>query len=280
MVQSGQSAILTVEFASRRHAHLPVEVLERRDLFARMPHDRLARPERPTFHMLMLIRSGKGTHTVDFETIEARSGRAIWVRPGQVQSWDMHADFDASLVLSRPIATSVGGWFPGDRAYCDLEGADLRLAEVLIEGILGRQHAYEGSEREDRLLVALFDSLAALHAWIAGGGDTARLPSAYVAFREAVEADLGGSHDVTTYAARLGYSPRTLSRACRQATGQTAKAVLSDRLVLEAQRLLVHTDLSVADIAARLGFSEAANFGKFFSRRIGTSPARFRATGR
>lgn len=91
-----------------------------------------------------------------------------------------------------------------------------------------------------------------------------------------VEAGLATSHDVTSYADRLGYSARTLSRACLVATGQTAKEVLVDRLLLEAKRLLVHTELSAAAIATELGFSEATNFGKFFARHAGTSPARFR----
>jgi len=59
----------------------------------------------------------------------------------------------------------------------------------------------------------------------------------------------------------------------RTATGQTAKQVLVERLVLEAKRLLVHTELSAAAVAAELSFSEATNFGNFFTRRAGTSPA-------
>jgi transcriptional regulator GlxA family with amidase domain len=58
--------------------------------------------------------------------------------------------------------------------------------------------------------------------------------------------------------------------------GMTAKAFIAARIVLEAKRLLVHTDLSVATIAEKLGFHEATNFSKFFRREADSTPAEFR----
>lgn len=63
-------------------------------------------------------------------------------------------------------------------------------------------------------------------------------------------------------------------------TGLTAKEVIDGRVTLEAKRLLAHTDLPVAAIAARLGFSEPTNLGKFLTRQAGASPGAFRATQR
>ncbi len=51
-------------------------------------------------------------------------------------------------------------------------------------------------------------------------------------------------------------------------------------MTLEAQRLLAHTDLPVATIGRALGFSEATNFGKFFTRQTGNTPGDFRRTQR
>ena len=78
-------------------------------------------------------------------------------------------------------------------------------------------------------------------------------------------------------AARLGYSPRTLTRACLAATGRSAKQVIDDRVTLEAMRLLAVTDDPIADIGRRLGFPEPTNFGRFFARETGQSPGNFRA---
>lgn len=86
--------------------------------------------------------------------------------------------------------------------------------------------------------------------------DDTPLPEAYVAFRNAIESELTYRHNVAEYARRIGYCARTVTCACQQATSQTAKRVLDGRLVLEATRLLVHTDTPAATISADLGFSE------------------------
>jgi AraC-like DNA-binding protein len=96
-------------------------------------------------------------------------------------------------------------------------------------------------------------------------------------FQHELERSFATTRNAADYAARLGYSLRSLNRACTDATGHTAKALVDARVVLEAKRLLSHTDLPVATIGRRLGFSEPTNFGKFFSREAGQSPGAFRA---
>jgi AraC-like DNA-binding protein len=75
----------------------------------------------------------------------------------------------------------------------------------------------------------------------------------------------------------LGYSVRTLTRACRTATGGTAKAYVDGRVLLEAKRLLVHTHAPTSAVAAELGFRDPSDFTKFFRRHDGRTPAAFRA---
>lgn len=53
--------------------------------------------------------------------------------------------------------------------------------------------------------------------------------------------------------------------------------MVTDRIVLEAKRLLVHSLLPVANIGYELGFSEATNFVKFFHRGTRQTPGAFRA---
>jgi AraC family transcriptional regulator, transcriptional activator of pobA len=95
---------------------------------------------------------------------------------------------------------------------------------------------------------------------------------AFLRFRYATEEDFRAHHDVAHYARRLGYSPRTLSRAVHAATGRSAKDYLCERVLLEAKRLLAHDHLSQAQCGQRLGFSDAANFSAFFLRETGLRP--------
>ncbi|MBL0210704.1 MAG: AraC family transcriptional regulator [Holophagaceae bacterium] len=77
---------------------------------------------------------------------------------------------------------------------------------------------------------------------------------------------------------KKGYAAATLNRATLDLAGVTAKAFIDGRVLLEGKRLLAHTDLSVAQIAAYLGFSEATNFAKFFKRGSGSGPREFRTS--
>ena len=52
--------------------------------------------------------------------------------------------------------------------------------------------------------------------------------------------------------------------------------MLDRRIVLEAKRILAHTDLAVANVSAGLGFSEPSNFNRFFRRIEGRLPTEFR----
>jgi AraC-like DNA-binding protein len=280
MIQSGQPSIQLVEFSSRRHVELPVEVLERSEVIERVAATRLSMPERPSFDELILMHSAGGSHIVDFDEIPARPGRMLWVRPGQVQAWNTSSSFEATLVLSRPTAPAVDAWFPGDRAFCDLGEDGLTLASVLVESLRRQQGSFDGGRPQVRLMIALFTTLTAVFDQATPDRSDQRLPEAYLAYRRSIETDLAWSHDVTDHAQRLGYSARTISRACDQVTGQSAKRVLTDRLVLEGKRLLVHTDLTAAAIAGELGFSEPTNFNKFFLRNTASTPAAFRRSHR
>ncbi len=280
MVENGQPQIQPVDFDSRLHAALPVEVIDRMQLIRRVGRQALLTPQRPSFTSFILMRSGHGGHTVDFERIAAKQNRLVQIRPGQVQVWDTAVDSEATLVVSQPGVAASRSWFPGHRPYCDLDEDAAATAEAIVASLRRQQTKFDGHPAARRLMVALFEALSAVFDLAAAAGDEDRLPAVYVAFRNAVETDFGNRHDVVDYAQHLGYSARTITRACLEVTGLTAKKVISERLVLEAKRLLVHTDRTAAQIGSELGFSEPTNFAKFFFRNTGNSPGRFRLAHR
>ncbi len=101
-------------------------------------------------------------------------------------------------------------------------------------------------------------------------------PVVFKLLRKELEKTFRQQRSVGQYAKHLGYSESTLNRACEAATGQSAKALIDRRLALEAARLLIHTDASIAEIGHQMGFSESTNFVRFFARMNGATPARFR----
>ena len=63
---------------------------------------------------------------------------------------------------------------------------------------------------------------------------------------------------------------------CQGMTGKSAGTLVQDRLVLEAQRLLIYTNATSSMVAYELGFKDPSYFSRFFKRRTGLSPMAFR----
>ena len=85
-------------------------------------------------------------------------------------------------------------------------------------------------------------------------------------------------HEVAAYADLLNITPGHLNEMVKQQSGKTAISHIHNRLSVEAKRKLLHTDLSVKQIADELGFEDAAYFNRFFKRLNDTTPAAYRST--
>lgn len=95
-------------------------------------------------------------------------------------------------------------------------------------------------------------------------------------FRKLLTAHYRQHHDIGFYADELNISTTYLSRIVKQTTGNTVRFLISELLCADARRLLVCTDLDIKEIASQLGFSDQSVFGKFFVKKTGLSPLKFR----
>jgi len=78
------------------------------------------------------------------------------------------------------------------------------------------------------------------------------------------------------YADKLAITPNHLTQTVTLLTGKTTSQIIKAKQVLEIKRLLVHTNLSVTEIAGRLSFSDQSYFTKFFKRETGNTPLQYR----
>ena len=67
-----------------------------------------------------------------------------------------------------------------------------------------------------------------------------------------------------------------LNACCRATTGKSSLVLINDRLLTEAKRNLVYSDMTINEIGAGLGYTDPGYFNRFFSRNVGLSPGRFR----
>ncbi len=107
-------------------------------------------------------------------------------------------------------------------------------------------------------------------------GDEARGESAHAELIRALEASpLDAAPTLDEAAASLGISVATLGRRLR-AQGVSWRAVVQERRMNAAARLLQQSKRDVAEIALAVGFAESASFVRSFHRHFGTTPKKFR----
>jgi len=87
-------------------------------------------------------------------------------------------------------------------------------------------------------------------------------------------------HEVAAYADKLNISAGHLSEVVKEQSGKPAIAHIHERLILEAKRLLFHTEESVKEIAFQLGFEDASYFNRFFKRITSRTPVEYRLSSR
>ena len=81
---------------------------------------------------------------------------------------------------------------------------------------------------------------------------------------------------ISELSARLGISPRSLSRRFLQTTGYSPQAYLQNLRIVESRDLLRRSNLSVSEIAWQVGLQDVSYFSKLFRQHCDMSPLQYR----
>ena len=286
----------TTQFSYQPYGRaLDVEVFRVSDLRQRTSAKEIRAHHRYDFHMLVCVTHGSPTQWVDFLPVLCGPGSLIVLRPGQVFGLGESQDWDGWMVLFRSEflpsdAQTTADLLPalgldGLPEHMVLAPPDFDATQEVIARM--RQDATRTAPPQDVHALLRYQLCAILlrlcivdvHR-IAAEAQRSQGLQRFVRFRKLIEQNFSRWHQVANYADALGCTEKSLTRAAQEASGQNAKAVIAARIVLEAKRLLAHTDRPIYLIAEGLGFAEATNFAKFFGRETGLTPAAFRAENR
>jgi len=69
-----------------------------------------------------------------------------------------------------------------------------------------------------------------------------------------------------------------LNECVKKTTGFSVSYHIQQRILLEAKRLLFHSEQAVKEVAVALGFEDIAYFSRFFKKHVGMSALAFRNT--
>ena len=78
------------------------------------------------------------------------------------------------------------------------------------------------------------------------------------------------------YSSAFNISESQLNEICNKHFNSSLKKILQSRLMQEARKLLLSSDMSVSEIAYKLNFEDHSYFNKVFKSKTGITPKRFR----
>lgn len=271
-----------------------VEIISIPHLVRRGSSHTLNRSARFEFFMLLAVNDGEMRYSVDFQQTQARCGTWLLARPGQLQDSDKLENLDGWVICFRPDFLPPGenrqqSFFHPLSSQLDDFPNLIQLGEEqhahccgIVENLLTDLKAeLDEPERNGLLLFQLCTLLMRLRIFHRSqqqaeqpmlAQDVVRMAK----LRKLVEQHFGAQHNCNWYADKLGCSLKTLGRTTLLMTGKTTKAFLTERIMLEAKRQLVHSQRPVQNIASDLGFDEYSNFAKFFRKEADCTPKAFR----
>lgn len=256
--------------------------------------ERVREPHRHDYHELIWVREGEGAHRLDGRDVPVRPRTLTVIGRGQVHVFASGSGlrgaivrFGDELLYGGAERRAAPGWLlagQGGRTV-PVPAGDVGTLEGVIAA-LGAEAALPPDARAAELshhLIAVL--LLWVERWYDASRSEAREPGdadveLQRRFMRLLERDFARHHDAGHYADALGVPPAALSRTLTDVTGRATKELVTDRVMLEAARLLRFTNLTVGEVAHRAGFSDPLYFSRAFKRHTGEAPSDFRASAR
>ncbi|MCP3460138.1 helix-turn-helix domain-containing protein [Bradyrhizobium sp. CCGUVB23] len=232
-------------------------------------------------HQVLLIERGGGEATLDGRIVPLKPMQIVNVPVGHVHGFRFVPDTQGWVLT---IAAEIL-----DEALLASEGLRAALSQsAVVRGTpqirttmkqIFAEHAARNFGRAHvlrALSAAVIGLVARELAGTSGGGGSAD-SDLFRRFEALLEAHHLERWSVADYAGALSVTPTHLNRITRTATGDTASHLILNRLIREARRNLVYTNLPVSTIAYALGFEDPAYFSRVYAAATGRSPRAFRA---
>jgi len=253
---------------------------------------------RTNYVAFLLIASGKGHYTIDEHWFELKPNSFYFTLPGHLKSFTIEENWQGYMItfsmefLRANYPGSVEQDFPfllketvpvmylQNQSYNRIN----RLCEVFIQEYNG-DSAFKKRIVANQLVTFLFQTKELLLSHQVTISLENRPAEIVKSFQLALNKNLldivKGNADyvwnVQDYGDQLAMHPNYLSNIIKSQTGKTVKQWIDERIISEAKSLLNNTSLSVAQIAYRLTYDDVSNFSRFFKKKTGVTPAKFRA---
>ncbi len=248
-------------------------------------------PHRKDYYMMVLVKSGGSRHWVDMTPYTLKPDTFYFSVPHQVHVKEKSASMNGillcftdeflaieenQLLKQLPVIQN-----PQNGHELNLDAENVAFVDDILRKML-TEHRQKQDWRNGMLLAYLRVLLIYLSR-LYNEQFCEDVPEGKLLlkkFQTLINEQYKELHDVAAYADQLFISAGHLGEVIKQQSGKTAIEHIHERIVLEARRLLFHTEYSIKEIAWQLGFEDASYFNRFFKRLNSETPMQYRKQSR
>lgn len=249
------------------------------------------KPHRHTFHQILYVEEGTGIHKIDFEDYSIDSPIIYFISAGQVHDLIFKKqvtkgyliNFNAEFFTSFLSKSHCIDKLPFFRINGNFTSYQIKKdkAEELKEIFDKINFEYKQQKRKSEDLIRIY--LLELFYFILNDEENTdeniNITNQRILinkFQKLVEENYTAEHYPKFYADKLAITANYLNFVCRTFAGKKAGEIIRNRIILEAKRLLINSELSISQISFQLGFEDNSYFTKFFKTHARISPSEFR----
>lgn len=245
-------------------------------------------PHRKDYYFFVFVRQGNSRHWIDMKPYTLKPDTFYFTVPQQVHlkeeaqpltgtslsfSKEFLAMEENGLLKQLPIIQN-----PHNGHELRLNSQDIAFIEDIINKIDTEYHAKNNWQQSMLMAYTRVLLIYVSRLYTEQFNNTEAIPDRVLLqkYLSRIEESYKELHEVTAYADILNISAGHLSELVKEQSGKPAIAHIHERLILEAKRLLFHTDHSIKEIAFQLGFEDASYFNRFFKRLARHTPLEYR----
>lgn len=243
-------------------------------------------PRRLTSYFIVLIDSGSITYNLDLQDITLTDGQLLFATPNQVfippaktadlKYFKILFDENTLALLPQSFSFLVN---PLNSQIITFDLATRKRVKKVFE-ILNQILHIDDHPTDTEIVLAYLNSLLTdLNSAYFKNTEPVTIInsnlSKFIEFKLMVETHLTEQPSVNTLAEKLSLTTNSLYRIVKEYSGVSPKDFFTNRLIIEAQRKLQFSSLSVKELAYELGFNDPDYFSRFFKKCTGKSVSEF-----
>ncbi|UIR57171.1 AraC family transcriptional regulator [Sphingobacterium sp. SRCM116780] len=267
---------LGIKFNSTENPYLSADIQQK-----------LLQPRKLSSYFIVLIESGSINYTLDLQDITLTDGQLLFAMPNQqifmpankadnLKYFKVLFDENTLALLPQQFSFLVN---PLNTQKIILSDTTRQRVQKVFEILNQLLQTDKNQPDTEIILVYLNALLAELNSAYFKNKEPVNVLntnlSKFIAFKLVVETHLIEQPSIHTIAEKLALSTNSLYRIVKEYSGVSPKNFFTSRLMVEAQRKLHYSNLSVKELAYELGFNDADYFSKLFKKCTGKSVTEF-----